>query len=126
VVAKLVIACAMLFTSSLFFFQNVNEFWYDLLDINPFPVIFFAGIIFVCIYIGFLVSRIEDNALHRADKFDLAYKIIFSLLMIYISIRSFFIEPYLEVDAIMISILIFCGVVNWCTPRLVDNDNEEF
>ena len=95
------------------------------------PILFFAGIIFVCFCITTLVTELENGKLSHADRLDLPYKIIFSLTLIILVVRSFLGDfmgegTMLNVPVAIIVIAIISGLVTWCTPKLIDNDNPDF
>ena len=125
-VLKIVSACALLFVSAFFFFEHLEEFWSDISSFNPAPLFFFAGVIFVCYYIGYLVSRIEDKNFHRSERYDKIYKMIFSFTLAYIAIRAIFIEPFVCVPTYSLSAAVVIGVVNWFIPSIVMNDADDF
>ena len=127
VIIKIVSACVMWFVSSLFFFANINILLDDITQLSwlsPLPILFFLALLAVLAYIGFLAGRIEDKRLFLADKFDVWYKIIFSLVLIYINIRSVIVN--LEVPALILVLSVASGLVTWFTPRLQMHDNQEF
>jgi len=123
---KLIIALVVLAGVSFFFLSNVDVMWDDLQSFNPGPIFLLASIVFIIVYVGFLVARIEDKALHHGDKFDITYKFVMIFVFIYISLRSFFMQPYLNVPIPLIVIFLACGIMTFLTPRIVDNDNDEF
>ena len=99
----------------------------DLKHFNPFPVIFFAGIIFVCVHISILIAKIEDKNLYLADRFDWLYKLIFTITILSMIVRGFvFAQPYLNISTFIVTLCAVSGVVTLLTPRIVDNDNKEF
>ena len=125
-VIKITAACILFFTCCLFFFQSIDMFWNDIKKFSPFPVIFFAGVIFICIYIGNLVGHIESKELHKADRFDLLYRIIFTITLLSMVIRSFFAKPYLNVPTLIVCLAVTIGILTWLAPKIIDNDNTEF
>lgn len=126
VILKILSACALLFISGVFFFQNINVFGNDFRSWNLAPIIFFLGIGFCCFYIGFLINRMEARELHRAERWDLAYKIIYSIVLLYIGLRDFFVEPYLDVSVWLIITTISIGLLNWVIPPLRFHDDTDF
>jgi len=95
------------------------------------PLLFIAGIAFVCFYIIKLVANIESKTTRSADKYDLAYKIIFSCVLTLLLIRSFFGDfqgegTMLNVPVSIIVIACLSGFITWLTPKIKDNDNREF
>ena len=127
VIIKIIAACILFFACCLFFFGNMEMFADDLKNFNPFPIIFFAGIIWVCIYISNLVGKIEDKNLYLADRFDWLYKLVFTITILSMVVRSFlFAEPYLAVQTEIVILCIISGILTLMTPKIVDNNNEEF
>ena len=122
VILRIIMACVLLFVTSFFFFRNMSVFWDDLASFNPLPIFFFAGIAAVCVYISFLVSRSEDKQFHRADKFDLPYRVLFTVLLLYVCIRDFLIYPY-DITPWLIIIACVAGVVNWLIPKTTYDDS---
>ena len=95
------------------------------------PILFFAGVGFVCFYITVLVFNLESRSAWAADRFDLAYKVVFSLTLILFIMRSFFGDfagegTRLNVRWELIIPAIVCGLANWLIPKIRDNDNTEF
>lgn len=127
-VLALKVTCALLMMLACiwFFTTHIQLFWDDLRAFNPFPIVFFVGIILIWIYLGFLIGRADDKKFYLADRFDIWYRIIFSTVLIAIGVRSFFAYPYLNVPISIIIICIISGLVTWLTPRIVDNNNSEF
>ena len=126
VIVKLVAATLLFFACSLFFFDNIDMFLDDIINFNPFPVLFFAGLLWISGYIINLVIKIEDKNLHLADRLDWLYKIIFIVTIMAILVRSFFFIQPLSVPIEIVVICILSGIMTLLTPRIVDNNNEEF
>ena len=123
---KILSACGLLFISAFFFFQHMGLLWDDITVGNITPIFFVAGVVCVCLYIGFIVSRFEDGKFHRAERWDLIYKIIFSLTMVYIAIRAIFIEPFVGVPVGALSAAVVIGILNWFIPAISIQDDTEF
>ena len=98
----------------------------DLKHYNFFPIVFFAGIILICLYIANLVGHIESKELYKADRYDLWYRIVFTITLLSLVIRSFFAPPYLNVPIPIVCLAVASGLITWLTPKIVDNDNNEF
>lgn len=126
VILKIALACGLLFISGLFFFQNLNVFIDDFSALYGAPVIFFLAIAFCCFYIGYLVNRIEARDLQRAEKLDILYKVIFSVVLVYIGLRDFFVAPFLQVTVPLLIALICIGVLNWLVPPIKLHEDEDF
>ena len=95
------------------------------------PILFFAGIVFVCFYITMLVFNLEAKTVQKADRYDLAYKVVFSLTLMLLVVRSFLGDfmgegTNLNVPIPIIVIAIVSGIVTWATPKIKDNNNPEF
>ena len=130
-ILKVATACVLLFIVAFFFFQNIHTFWDDLSGKNNWyvsliAVFFLLALKGVCAYIVFLLIRVDDGRTYRADRFDIPYRIVYSFLILYIGIRSFFIAPLLNVPIPIIVIGLVFGVFNWIIPRLYYHDSEEF
>jgi len=133
VIVRVVAACLLFFACTLFFFENIDIFWDDLISFSPFPIIFFSGIIWIVAYIINLITKIENKDLHHADRFDWLYKLVFTIVVLAMVLRSFlFTLTVLSVTTfpeILISapiIAIISGVITLLTPRIIDNANEDF
>jgi O-antigen/teichoic acid export membrane protein len=95
------------------------------------PVLFFAGVLYVCFYIIMLVGSLENNSTRNADRYDLAYRIVFSVTLFVLIIRSFLGDfmgegTTLNVSYEIIIVAIVSGIATWLTPKIKDNDNTEF
>jgi len=106
------------------------------------PLLLAIGIAFICFYIVTLVTHIDTNV-RQADKYDLPYKIVFSLTLILLVVRSFLgdflgyrfdteLETYgtmLNIPPETIGIVVtafISGIITWFNPKIRDNDNTEF
>jgi len=137
-------ACALLFVSVFFVLQHWHSAYVAPFAQPPYPYvrepivwgeviadfiflgIFAIGVLFVCFYIGYQVSRIEDKHYHRSERFDLIYKIIFSFLVLYIAIRAIFIEPFVGVPTIALGLAVTVGFINWFIPPIITYDDDTF
>jgi len=149
VLLNLLTACALLFCVFFFFFSNLRMFLKDITSYMAFsPVILLLGILFVCFYIMALVFYLfEAKTVWLADRFDLAYKIVFSVTLVMLIVRLFMgdfmcVDGYycgvygdpchsprtgIEHELIPIVVIaILSGLVNWFIPKIKDNDNTEF
>jgi len=100
-------------------------FWDDLRSVVfAFPIVFFVGLIWICIYIVHLAGHIDDKNLHHADRFDWLYRIVFSVTVIAIVVRTVFIQIFPPWP--IVTICIISGVLALITPKIVDNNNDEF
>jgi len=139
-------ACVLLFCCCFFLFQNLGMFYRDLISyMIVFPIVLLLGISFVCFYIIALVVRLEIKAIVHADKYDLLYKIIFSMTFIALVFRSWLGDfmwdgicsclpdalcycapPQLSVAISMTILAMLSGLMTWFTPKIKDNDNTDF
>ena len=110
-----------------FVFQHLDMFWGDLTSFYaPFAILFFIGILFVCFYIFYTISRIEDKNYISSERFDLIYKIVFSCVMLFVALRAIFTG---STDAFPIGPMIAAvvvGVLNWFIPAITTNSDNEF
>ena len=96
------------------------------------PIVFALGIAFVCFYITSLVFSLESRMIWLADRYDLLYKIIFSVTLIILVVRSFLGDfaseqgTALNVPVPIIALALLSGLITWFTPKIKDNDNNEF
>jgi len=127
VIIKIVTACVLLLGCSLFFFSNLKLFGDDFSKfwIRPFPIIFFAGLIWICVYIVNLAGKIDSKDLHHADRFDWLYRLVFIITILSMIFRTF-VFANLSMPWEIITLCAISGVATLCTPRIVDNNNDEF
>jgi hypothetical protein len=128
---KLFSACLLLFSCCLFFFQNTKAFEQDLgLNDNPisfnivFPVIFFAGIFFIVVYMANMLIRLESKTLWKADRLYILYQVVFFAVLVVVILRWFFLEMSNFVFPSLM--MIVSGIMTLVTPKIVDNNNDEF
>ena len=136
VIIKIASACVLFFACALFFFNNIELFVDDLRAFNPFPVIFFAGLVFVIVYIVNLTIKIEDNNLYLADRLNWLYKAVFTITILAMIVRILFAEELyrsmlnltlsFNILTFAVALCVASGVVTLLTPKIVDNDNDEF
>jgi hypothetical protein len=100
-----------------------------------FLVPFLCFLAFDLFYIIMLVVKLDTAAIRTADKFDLAYKIIFGITLAMFIVRSFlgnYSAKYIGVGDVfnipipIAVVAILSGIITWCTPKIKDNDNTEF
>ena len=125
----------MLFlASSMFFFANFNnavpEFRAAFRDnlFNPLLVTFYIGNILVGLYVILVMIKLWDEDFAHADKFDLAYRITFSITLFAMAAHATFTKPYLmrQMGLGVITLGILSGILMWATPKILDNDNDVF
>lgn len=134
IIIKIATACMLFLASSMFFFSNLRhpnetawfEFREALSSWHPMLLIFFLGNILVGAYIILVMIKLWDKDFTHADKFDLPYRIVFSITLIVMITWSFFNYPYTIMPLGVMMLAILSGVLMWATPKIVDNDNEEF
>jgi hypothetical protein len=140
VYANMATATILMFCCCYFFFSHVGMFWRDLKSYMFFsPLIMFCGVAFTCFYMFELSTHIGDKTAHFADRFDLPYKIIFSVTLITLLVRSFigdfmFVPEHaddptprlLSVPLEIALFAIFAAIATWCIPKIKDNNNKEF
>jgi len=125
VMMKIAAACVLLLGGALFFFSNMRLFWNDFLSWRfAFPIVFFVGLIWICAYIVNLAGHIDDKNLHHADRFDWLYKIVFTITVLAIILRG--VLGQLFADPIIAIICIISGLLALFTPKIIDNNNDEF
>jgi len=125
VLIKIGAACVLLLGCALFFFANMKLFWTDFISWRfAFPVLFFAGLAWICVYIINLAGHIDDKDLHHADRLDWLYKLVFFLTVTALVVRS--ILGNLFVPGPIVIICILSGVITLFIPKIVDNNNDEF
>ena len=147
-IIKTVAACILFFCGSFFFFSNPWMFWRDLTSyMFFFPIIFFAGMILVCLYMSVLMGSMDKTSIIHSDRYDYAYKIVFTITFLLLLIRlilgdfanlctSECLDPCeihyrggisLSVEMIVIIILAMAsGLATWLTPKIKDNDTTDF
>jgi len=127
IIIKIASACLLFFCCCFFFFQNLSMFLDDITSYMAFfPIIFFAGVILVCVYISLLVGTLESKNVHLSDRYDIAYRIVFTITLLALTLRSFFTKPMLNVPIFIIALAIFSGIITWATPKIRDNDSTDF
>ena len=137
VLANIVSACLLLFCCCFFFFLDPKLFLNDITSYMIFsPIILALGVGFICFYIFKLTFNLDSNTSFVADRYDIWYKIIFTITLLTIMIRSFFgdfmcTDPschciQLNVPVPIIVFGIISGIITWCTPKIKDNNNTEF
>ena len=139
VFVKIAAACLLLLGGAMFFFvyitpfaadatsagKNATLFEEDLKNFSPFPIVFLAGLIWICIYVVNLAGHIDDRDLYLADRHDMLYKVVFIVTVMSMVFRCF-IFSNLKVPEPIAAICIISGVITMFTPKIVDNNNEEF
>jgi len=116
----------------MFFFGNFNsaneevQFAFRENLANPWLIIFFIGNGLVALYVIAVMVKLWDEDFVSVDKFDLAYRIIFSITLIAMGVYSFFTYPYIQMPLGVMTLGILSGVLMWATPKIIDNDNDVF
>jgi len=124
---KITAACLLLFCCLIFIFSHYKMFFNDF-KTKYFlsPIVLISGTSFVCFYIIMLVFHLDGSAPYLAERFDLIYKIIFSLTFVMLVIRSTLASPILNAPLEIVIPAIFSGLLTWFTPPIRDNNNTEF
>ena len=138
VIMKIISALGLLFSCCLYLFMNFGAFkkdlgldrsaplgsaenpWYHLL----FPVLLILGVCFVIYYVGNMIIRVETKQIWKADNMFILYQFVFTGLLIITIWRWFLVSlsnAWLPSIIMMIS-----GLLNLCTPKIVDNNNQDF
>ena len=132
IIINIVAAFVLFFCCFFFFFQNMKMFLSDLKSYMAFfPILFFLGILMIFFYISLLVGKLENKKLSHADRFDIPYRIVFTCTLLMLVLRSFLGDfngegTILNVPIIIIVLAIASGLVTWMTPKIKDNDNNDF
>jgi hypothetical protein len=135
IIINIIASNMLLFSSCAFLFQNLKLFEHDFKTYMAFcPILLFLGIVFVCFYIIVLVTNIDSN-IRKTDKWDFPYKIVFSITLLILVVRSF-LGDFMGGEGIMLNIppqtiniviiALVSGVITWCNPKIRDNVNKEF
>ncbi len=138
VIMKIISALGLLFSCCLYLFMNFNAFKRDLgLDaeaplgsaVNPwyhimFPILLMIGFCFVIYYVGNMIIRVEAKQIWKADNLFLIYQLVFTGLLLITIWRWFLIDLS---NALFPSVvMIISGILNLCTPKIIDNNNQDF
>ena len=132
VLFNLVSACMLLFCVFFFFFSNMQVFLDDITGYMFFsPLLLLLGALFVCFYITMLIFYLfESKTVWLADRFDLPYKIICSVILLLLIIRAFLLGYFTESALLFLPpfviIAILSGIITWVLPKIKDNDNTDF
>ena len=138
VIMKIISALGLLFACCLYLFMNSAAFkrdlgldadarlgsagnpWYNLL----FPILLMLGISFVVYYVGNMILRVQAKQVWKADRLFILYQMVFTGLLL-ITIWRWFLLDF--TNAVFPSvIMIVSGVLNLCTPKIIDNNNQDF
>lgn len=138
VIMKIISALGLLFSCCLYLFMNFQSFKNDFglnqekplgSAGNPwfflfFPVLFILGFSFVVYYVGNLIVRVEAKQMWKADRLFVVYQIVFTGLLLITIWRWFLLDLS---NALLPSvIMVVSGILNLCTPKIVDNNNQDF
>lgn len=138
VIMKIISSLGLLFSCCLYLFMNFDAFktdlglnsvaplgsatnpWYRLL----FPVLLILGFAFVVYYIGNMIIRVEAKQTWKADNLFVLYQSVFTGLLLITIWRWFLLD--LSNAMLPSVIMIISGVLNLCTPKIIDNHNQDF
>lgn len=131
VILKIISALGLLFSMCLYLFLNFASFKNDLglgeepLDYHLiFPILIMLGFSFIVYYVGNMIVRVETKQIWKADRMFLTYQIVFTGLMLITIWRWFLVNLS---NAVLPSIIMIAsGILNLCTPKIVDNNNQDF
>ncbi|MBO4726276.1 MAG: hypothetical protein J5598_01585 [Clostridia bacterium] len=138
VIMKIISALGLLFACCLYLFMNSAAFkrdlgldasaplgsaenpWYNLL----FPILLMLGFSFIIYYVGNMILRVQAKQVWKADRLFILYQMVFTGLLL-ITIWRWFLLDF--TNAVFPSvIMIASGVLNLCTPKIIDNNNQDF
>lgn len=138
VIMKIISALGLLFSCCLYLFMNFQAFkndfglnqekplgsaenpWYFLF----FPVLFILGFSFVIYYVGNMIIRVEAKQMWKADRLFVVYQIVFTGLLLITIWRWFLLDLS---NALLPSVMmVVSGILNLCTPKIIDNNNQDF
>ena len=109
----------------------MDAFAYDLaLKDNPltwnilFPIVFIFGVAFIVTYVTNMVIRFESKTVWKADRMYVVYQIVYVAVMAVVIWRWFLVS--LTNPLYPSIILIIAGIITLLTPKIVDNNNDEF
>ncbi len=138
VILKIISALGLLFSCCLYLFMNFDSFkndlglnsdmplgsaenpWYHLV----FPILLILGFCFVIYYVGNMIIRVEAKQIWKADNLFVLYQIVFNGLLLVTIWRWFLLDLS---NALFPSIImIISGTLNLCTPKIIDNNNQDF
>lgn len=138
VIMKIISALGLLFSCCLYLFMNFDSFkqdlglnsaiplgsvenpWYHLI----FPVLLMLGFCFIVYYVGNMIIRVEAKQIWKADNFFVLYQIVFTGLLLITIWRWFLLDLSNAVFPSVVMIL--SGILNLCTPKIIDNNNQDF
>ena len=138
VIMKIISALGLLFSCCLYLFMNFAAFKSDLglnsktplgSSANPwyhlmFPVLLILGFCFVTYYVGNMIIRVEAKQIWKADHLFILYQVVFTGLLLITIWRWFLLDLS---NALFPSvIMIISGTLNLLTPKIIDNNNQDF
>ena len=138
VIMKIISALGLLFSCCLYLFMNFDAFKTDLglneakplgSAENPwwhvvFPFLLILGFCFVIYYVGNMIVRVEAKQIWKADNLFILYQVVFTGLLLVTIWRWFLLDLS---NALFPSvIMIVSGTLNLCTPKIIDNNNQDF
>ena len=131
VIMKIISALGLIFSICLYLFMNFGSFKNDL-GFGPegvtyrlvFPILLMLGFSFVVYYVGNMIIRVETKQIWKADNMFILYQIVFNGLLLVTIWRWFLLN--LSNAMIPSMIMILSGILNLCTPKIVDNNNQDF
>jgi len=131
ILIKLITALILFFACCLFFFQDIETFEQDLgLNGAPltwnviFPIIFVLGVVFIITYVTNMVVRFESKTVWKADRMYIMYQIVYVAVMAVMIWRWFLVD--MSNSLYPSAIMIIAGIITLLTPKIIDNNNDEF
>lgn len=131
VIMKIISALGLIFSVCLYLFMNFDAFKVDM-GFGPdgvtyrlvFPILLMLGFSFIVYYVGNMIIRVETKKIWKADNMFILYQIVFTGLLLVTIWRWFLVD--LTNAKLPSIIMILSGILNLCTPKIVDNDNRDF
>ena len=130
---KLIAAFILFFCCIFFLVQQWQMFLHDIASwMVFFPILYFAGTICVAVYISFQIWHIDEkNNAKGSDRFDIWYRIIFTVTFLLLLIRSFLGDfmgdgTTLNVPYIIIIPALVSGIMTWACPKIRYNNSNDF
>ena len=130
---KLIAAFVLFFCCVFFMVHNWTMFLHDMSSwMFFFPVLYILGTLCVSVYISFQIWHIDskENAA-GSDRFDLPYRIIFTITFLLLLVRSFLGDfmgdgTMLNVPYIIIIPAVISGIMTWACPKIHYNNSNDF
>lgn len=89
-----------------------------------FPIIFVLGVVFIITYVTNMVVRFESKTVWKADRMYIMYQIVYVAVMAVMIWRWFLVD--MSNSLYPSAIMIIAGIITLLTPKIIDNNNDEF